>query len=132
MLQCCNSQMVRFVRAADLRAESDNVRRKENRTEQDCGLPVSVILIFEQGRQFGVMLASVTAAFSLACSFSTLVSVRAIENGPLCARVMRDDTIVITAPSRAYLSLPLSLRDYLRGGDQERVPRWFAWLFNNG
>lgn len=55
MLQCCNSQMVRFVRAADLRAESDNVRRKENRTEQDCGLPVSVILIFEQGRQFGVM-----------------------------------------------------------------------------
>ena len=49
VLQCCNSQMVRFVRAADLRAESDNVRRKENRTEQDCGLPVSVILIFEQG-----------------------------------------------------------------------------------
>lgn len=102
MLQCCNSQMVRFVRAADLRAESDNVRRKENRTEQDCGLPVSVILIFEQAVRGD---ASVTAASSLACSFSSLVSVRAIENGPLCARVMRDDTI--TAPFRAYLSLCL-------------------------
>ena len=35
VLQCCNSQMVRFVRAADLRAESDNVRRMENRIRQD-------------------------------------------------------------------------------------------------
>lgn len=107
MLQWSNSEMLRFARAADLRAESDNVRRKkEDRTGQDWTADYRCLL-FLSSRRAVRSDASATAAFSLVCSFSSLACAGAIENGPLCARVMRDDTI--TAPSRAYLSHSLSL-----------------------
>lgn len=134
LLQWSNSQMARFPGAADLRAESDNVRDEKRGYANSCGLPVLVILIFLQGRT-GVWVrgdATTSASvqrFRLVCEFSSLASARAIEDGPLCARVLRDGTLE-PLPS---LPLPLSIQDSCAtGGGQtkRRVPRWFAWAWH--
>ena len=81
MLQWSNSQMLRFVRAADLRAEWDNVRRKEKAVDRTADYRCLLLFLSRRraeqsraGGRFGVMPASVTAAFSLARSFSSLAS----------------------------------------------------------
>ena len=52
--QCCNgsnSQMLRFVRAADLRAEWDNVRRKEKAVDRTADY--RCLLLFLSRRRAG-------------------------------------------------------------------------------